>query len=503
MKKKLFLLLIIASIGNMTNILAAVSVLRVNPQSTATEDGLTWDSGFKTITAAIAAAGQPTDPNVVEIWVKQGTYSETTFVMQTNVNVYGGFIGNETTKESRNWKVNETILTPIAVGKRVIIRTDATSLKIAVWDGFTITGASGNTGSGGGAWLNRGNTLRNCKVINNHASATGNAFGGGVYMDNGSTLENCIISGNSAKSSGGGIACGSNNTYEPIKIINCVVENNVANVSGGGINVGAYNTEIYNSLIANNTASGSAGIGGFVMGGATSVVQSKIINCTVVNNLGGATGFGGISAGTTIDNGYTITNNIIYGNRIDGSETTSNFKVNAITKAALTYNAIENLDTDSYSGSGNINLTENQFQNPSTLTGQQASLPASDWSLTSTSVCVNVGDNASAFGSFDLAGNTRIQKVTVDLGAYESPYGFETSLKGIEQGEVLNYNSANKSLYASKEVANMKVFNLQGALLLSKEVVNGTITLPTVNIGIYIVSYQLDNKIFQQKIFVK
>ena len=68
----------------------AQTVYRVNPASTQQEDGLTWSSGFKTIGAALNAAGD-TSPTAIEIWVKAGTYQEAPFWLRNNVNIYGGF----------------------------------------------------------------------------------------------------------------------------------------------------------------------------------------------------------------------------------------------------------------------------------------------------------------------------------------------------------------------------------------------------------------------------
>ena len=79
----------------------------------------------------------------------------------------------------------------------------------SVLEGFTIT--NGSAGQGGGAYLDRGGTLRGCVIIGNSAN-----FGGGVYVYKqkreydgpayGGRVEDCIVASNSA-SFGGGVYC--------------------------------------------------------------------------------------------------------------------------------------------------------------------------------------------------------------------------------------------------------------------------------------------------------
>lgn len=495
MKKKLLLLVVVMlSIGTT---FGATTILRVNPASTATEDGLTWESGFKTITAAIATAGQPAAGDIVEIWVKAGTYSEAPFYMQTNVNVYGGFAGNETERDMRSYVTNVTTLTPSATSKRIIIRHSATSVKTAVWDGFTFTGGSGNTGSGGAVYLNNGNTLRNSIITGNNASSTTTAHGGGVYLDNGATIENCIITNNTAKNGGGGVAGGHNNTLPPIRIINCIITNNVANsASGGGVFIGNYNAEVYNTLIANNTTLATAGTGGFVMGSSTATINAKLINCTVVNNLGGDTGFGGVNMFTATPSGMEITNCIISGNRKAGDpQTVNNININTPDNVIVTYNAIEELPLD-FEGNNNLDITTNQFMNPTASVGYQSSLPEYDWSLLASSICRNAGKNTVVYGTKDLAGNDRIAQTTVDLGAYESS---NTTFINNQTADInFHYDPVSKNIYLN-DAEKVEVYDINGRKILSEDIVSGSINTNLLNKGVYIISFTTNGKKFVHK----
>ncbi|MEA4983784.1 MAG: choice-of-anchor Q domain-containing protein [Paludibacter sp.] len=498
MKKNL--LLSAAILFNIMVVFSTTTVLRVNSGSTLTEDGLSWESGFKTITAAITAAGQPTSPNIVEIWVKSGTYSEAPFYMQTNVNVYGGFAGIETERDQRNSRINVTTLTPSASAKRIIIRHSATSVKTAVWDGFTLTGASGNTGSGGAAYLNNGNTLRNCIITGNNASATGTAHGGGVYLDNGATIENCIITNNTAKNGGGGLAGGSNNTLPSIKVINCIITNNIANgASGGGVFIGNYNADIYNTLIANNTTLATAGTGGFVMGSSTGVVSANMINCTVVNNLGGDTGFGGVNMFTATAGGMKITNCIIAGNRTaTDPQTTNNININDPANVIISYNGIEELPVD-FEGNNNFDLTSNQFKNPTPAAGQQATLPAYDWSLLAGSICRNAGNNAVVYGNADLEGNARIIQNVVDLGAYESSISTTIPQTGSNN---LYFSINDNKLYINGNMDIISIYDLKGYEVYRTNAVTTSIDLSALNHGLYVVVGKKNNETLKYK-FVK
>ena len=121
-----------------------------------------------------------------QVWVSAGTYKPTasndrgiSFSMKNGVEIYGGFVGNETMLSQRNWTANPTILSG-DIGT-VSINTD-NSFRIinnsglgptAVLDGFTIRDAynsSSFNGTQGGGMRNNGAspTIRNCIFRNNN-----------------------------------------------------------------------------------------------------------------------------------------------------------------------------------------------------------------------------------------------------------------------------------------------------------------------------------------------
>ena len=205
---------------------ANATVYYVSPDGTGT-DGLTWATAFPTLLAAQTAATAP-----AEIWVKQGTYNvtDTTLTIYSGKNVYGGFLGNETTLESRNPNPALTILN--GNKKRRVLNASIGVTVETIWDGFTIQ--NGYSGNAGGVSLQKNTTLKNC-IIQSNKNATNN--GGGVYM-----------------------AC---NATDSVKLINCIVKNNIV---------------YYNGL----TADPAGGGGVFIYAGSSAAIMR---GCTIQDNI--------------------------------------------------------------------------------------------------------------------------------------------------------------------------------------------------------------------------
>lgn len=82
---------------------AAAAIRYVTPSGSG--DCSTWATACSLQTALTGAASGD------EIWVQQGTYAPTTgtdrtatFSLKGGVGVYGGFVGNEATRDARNWR---------------------------------------------------------------------------------------------------------------------------------------------------------------------------------------------------------------------------------------------------------------------------------------------------------------------------------------------------------------------------------------------------------------
>ena len=126
-------------------------VVYVDESSSAADpDGASWETAFKNLDDGLAAAN-----TCDEIWVADGTYQLTTnpantktrFYMRKGVGVYGGFVGNEQSRDERDWSVNDSILLGFIDSldndpNRVdyIVVADPNN-PWSILDGFSVTGA--------------------------------------------------------------------------------------------------------------------------------------------------------------------------------------------------------------------------------------------------------------------------------------------------------------------------------------------------------------------------
>ncbi|MDD4871997.1 MAG: choice-of-anchor Q domain-containing protein [Kiritimatiellae bacterium] len=329
--------------------------------------------------------------------------------------------------------------------------------------------------SGGGAYAG-GAIISNCAVVKNTAYSFGGGiykgmvtystikannstegYGGGIY---GVNIDNSVIAGNYAKYGGGGSATGtliyctvaSNQSdyaggglYGDVASI-CMVNDNQSDLSGGGTfnarirqstirgnkalggyGGGCYSGLVYNCIITSNNAywAGGGTYDGVVSnsticsnvvtysGGGTAT--GTVINCVIFDNEAGS--YGGGSANSVMSNCTVVGNSAVSG----GGATYLADARNSI----FYYNTapgFPNCQAGTYlyccttpdpGGTGNI-----------TVAPGFVDLAQRDLHLSTTSMCINVGNNLYAPGGLDRGGNARIRGSVVDIGAYESPYVF-------------------------------------------------------------------------------
>ena len=413
--------------------------------------------------------------------------STNAFRMVEGVNVYGGFAGTETSLQQRDYETNITILDGQGTQRVLYQDKVYTESTATLWDGFTIQNGGGaysgvgayirqyatlrnckitNNGReiktsdriyGGGVYID-GGTLDYCEVFGNliKNTTTGYTYGGGVYMTNGyitnceiyeneirntystsyattagvhvdnnsntkkAKIENCYIHGNICQTNGGGMyLSGYSNNY--VEVINCRIENNYSEQHGGGLYISNYTTLINCNIVNNTSNIGGAGIS------ASSNVN--IINCNILNNHLNSDYQYYHGAGISGSYYTNIYNSVIWGNKKGNVPDQIYFSSN--TEVVVSYSAIEG----GYAGTGNITLSSDnngstvdvmypKFANPTSGAGKDYS--NGDWTLEEGSACINNGTNdvtVVVLPETDLAGNERIQKNTIDVGAYESPYG--------------------------------------------------------------------------------
>lgn len=222
---------------------APVAVVYVDATATGAKNGKNWDDAYTSLSTAITNA-----PAFSEIWVARGTYKpqgflpsrSTSFQLKNNVAILGGFRGNETSQNSRDFVANPTILSgdigSVSENDNSYHVVAATNVSSARLDGFTIRGgtANGTTTHKNGAGIlltNSSPSLVNLVITGNTASGDG-GLGGGIYISQGSPLiSHVAFIGNSAKASGGGLyALAGHPTLGFVRF-----EGNHATASGGGL----------------------------------------------------------------------------------------------------------------------------------------------------------------------------------------------------------------------------------------------------------------------------
>ncbi|MBI4556019.1 MAG: hypothetical protein HY706_00420 [Candidatus Hydrogenedentes bacterium] len=284
----------------------AVQVLYVDQDNASDlENGLVWDTAFRTIQAAIETGKTYGE---AEVWVAEGTYTNTEYAvvkLEAGVHLYGGFIGigeggHETTRDQRDWTTHAATID--GEGARVgVLGADAATL-----DGFTVTRGRGKYG-GGIYNLNSSPTVAHCTFTNNTATEGGGGmhndhssptvtdcvfadnsgnWGAALYNQNGAPMvSNCAFTHNTADRSGGAIY---NDRSSPA-VSNCTFASNNANDYGGGM------SNYYSSAAVTgcNFSGNSARLGGGGM--HNDGLSPNVSDCTFNGNtaLNGGTSYGG------------------------------------------------------------------------------------------------------------------------------------------------------------------------------------------------------------------
>ena len=383
-------------------------IVYVKPNGSGTKDGSSWDNALNDLNVAVKIASKY---SIYTVWAASGVYygdgvsDHNAFTMLNGVNVYGGFVGNESPYYDlnlRDFEANETILDGQNV-QRVLCQNEHFTYN-TYWDGFTIQNgyhySNESYDGGGGVYLLGKSRLLHCKIINNTLDCQKQGSGGGIFAQGTSssriTIRDCIIA---------------NNT---------VIDNQAYTFTYTGGGIMSYYTDMTNCLIANNSARSGGGI---------NCNASKLINCDIVNNKVSQGNGGGINYFTSsyYSTPSSFYNCIVWGNKKD-TVLNNIYSESDVSESTFRYCAVEG----GYEGEGNINLLSDnngtgincpRFANPSPTAGVVSNLDDYSWELLEESICINKGDvTGISVPTYDLAGNTRIQQRRIDIGCYESPY---------------------------------------------------------------------------------
>jgi parallel beta-helix repeat protein len=417
---------------------------------------MSWENAYRDLQDALARARAGCGS---EIWVAAGTYKPTqnpsdtaaTFQLVNGVPVYGGFSGNETSRNQRNWLTNQTILTGDInndrTGDAVCVVTASNDVGPAtIIDGFTII-----KGSQVGIYCNGGsptiahNTIKEnyydgiyCDgaspiITQNTIEQNNNLWGIDCRNNSSPDIKACWIQDNAT----GGIGCDNSNP----NITDCLITRN-GNESGdgGGIYNDSSSPTVTNCVFRENRARYGGGIYNQYYS------SPRVTNCTFRGNTADYYG-GGMN---NEDNSSPVaTNCIFWGNEAaDGNEIYNTYSSNP----TVSYCDIQGETV--YPGTANIN-TDPLFYD--------ANDPNS-YHLTGNSPCIDKGNNSAVPPSVltDIDGEARVKdgdsdgNKIVDIGAdeyYLSPADFNDDL---------TVNFFDYALFANVWQSNDPGFSLDG-----------------------------------------
>ncbi len=315
---------------------AFAEIFRVDPSKSESGAGDTWANALGL--GQFRSKLQSTTGH--EFWLKKGWYTpgsthENSFLLKDGTRLYGGFAGDEKTRDERNPSDNVTVLTGDIQNndtknsdgvterwgdineeggdnsKLIVLIQGGTTETPSVIDGITLCGGSGHTSNkASGIQIEDGYAcIENCSIVGNKGEKKGGALfarsadvlvsgcafeynrsdenGGGIYAEaesdikiHNSSFTGCICSDDEKGQNGGALY----SERSKISAYDSLFEENVA-LEGGGINVSGDTSTINGCTFRNNSAEfGGAGIR---FNNTISFVQ----NCTFEENHVGL--FGG------------------------------------------------------------------------------------------------------------------------------------------------------------------------------------------------------------------
>ena len=371
--------------------LPATRIRYVKPTATGTGDGSSWDNASGDLQKMIDdLADNNVSQQAGEVWVAAGTYKpqsqlisgmnySASFRMRDGISVYGGFAGNETSKQERAkgtmpWDFTNVTVLEAAYYESKLAWTNSkwtvgSDSRHVVWfapmsgeseftrvttlDGVTVQGgyAQGNTGlddfktdCGGGVYMDGANAyLSNCIVRENYA--TGN--GGGVYLKNG-RVQTSLIYNNNADADGGAVYVENRGL-----VYRSMLTNNSA-LNGAGVYLynGAEASSDDNDhpeylilstcVVSNNTVRGNGAVycdkGGVLM--QNTITNNECVTATDATDVNASQ-----TGGIYVDEYALVLNSVLWNNQMQGGTNIPMYARNpSAAKVRFLYNAISGVN---------------------------------------------------------------------------------------------------------------------------------------------------------------
>lgn len=371
--------------------LPATRIRYVKPTATGTGDGSSWDNASGDLQKMIDdLADNNVSQQAGEVWVAAGTYKpqsqlisgmnySASFRMRDGISVYGGFEGDETSKQERAkgtmpWDFTNVTVLEAAYYESKLAWTNSkwtvgSDSRHVVWfapmsgesdftrittlDGVTVQGgyAQGNTGlddfltdRGAGVYMDGANAyLSNCIVRENYA--TGN--GGGVYLKNG-RVQTSLIYNNNADADGGAVYVENRGL-----VYRSMLTNNSA-LNGAGVYL--YNGAEASSddpdhpeylilstcVVSNNTVRGNGAVycdkGGVLM--QNTITNNECVTATDATDVNASQ-----TGGIYVDEYALVLNSVLWNNQMQGGTNIPMYARNpSAAKVRFLYNAISGVN---------------------------------------------------------------------------------------------------------------------------------------------------------------
>lgn len=363
----------------------------VKPTATGTGDGSSWDNASGDLQKMIdELADNNVSQQAGEVWVAAGTYKpqsqlisgmnySASFRMRDGISVYGGFAGNETSKQERAkgtmpWDFKNVTVLEAAYYESKLAWTNSkwtvgSDSRHVVWfapmsgesdftrittlDGVTVQGgyAQGNTGlddfktdCGGGVYMDGANAyLSNCIVRENYA--TGN--GGGVYLKNG-RVQTSLIYNNNADADGGAVYVENRGLVHRSMLTN----NSALNGAGVYLYNGAEASSddpdhpeyliLSTCVVSNNTVRGNGAVycdkGGVLM--QNTITNNECVTATDATDVNASQ-----TGGIYVDEYALVLNSVLWNNQMQGGTNIPMYARNpSAAKVRFLYNAISGVN---------------------------------------------------------------------------------------------------------------------------------------------------------------
>ena len=371
--------------------LPATRIRYVKPTATGTGDGSSWDNASGDLQKMIdELADNNVSQQAGEVWVAAGTYKpqsqlisgmnySASFRMRDGISVYGGFAGNEMSKQERAkgtmpWDFTNVTVLEAAYYESKLAWTNSkwtvgSDSRHVVWfapmsgesdftrittlDGVTVQGgyAQGNTGlddfktdCGGGVYMDGANAyLSNCIVRENYA--TGN--GGGVYLKNG-RVQTSLIYNNNADADGGAVYVENRGLVHRSMLTN----NSALNGAGVYLYNGAEASSddpdhpeyliLSTCVVSNNTVRGNGAVycdkGGVLM--QNTITNNECVTATDATDVNASQ-----TGGIYVDEYALVLNSVLWNNQMQGGTNIPMYARNpSAAKVRFLYNAISGVN---------------------------------------------------------------------------------------------------------------------------------------------------------------